>query len=209
MLDVIREPRGEQAEAGGNGSAGAQRSPDAAGAASAVRAADGLDRLGARRATAAGSQSLQAVILPKTAKAQAPAQGGPGSSRPVPRRPVLGNRPGPVRPRLSTWSEVATAADRVKDADRRADRYAVEIHKKWAISLACISFVHRRHRDGAPVPPGRHRAGDRGRARGILHPLRGPHGRGEPGRPGPRIALGRDVDVQHRADGRWAPGLAG
>jgi lipopolysaccharide export system permease protein len=43
--------------------------------------------------------------------------------------------------RLSSWSEVATAADRVREADRRADRYAVEVHKKWAISLACISFV--------------------------------------------------------------------
>ena len=31
--------------------------------------------------------------------------------------------------------------DRIQDADRRADRYLVEVHKKWAISLACISFV--------------------------------------------------------------------
>jgi lipopolysaccharide export system permease protein len=45
------------------------------------------------------------------------------------------------RVNLSSWSEVATAADRVREADRRADRYAVEVHKKWAISLACISFV--------------------------------------------------------------------
>jgi lipopolysaccharide export system permease protein len=45
------------------------------------------------------------------------------------------------RVRLSSWSEVASATDRVRDADRRADRYAVEVHKKWAISLACISFV--------------------------------------------------------------------
>jgi lipopolysaccharide export system permease protein len=36
---------------------------------------------------------------------------------------------------------VATAADRVREADRRADRYAVEVHKKWAISMACITFV--------------------------------------------------------------------
>jgi lipopolysaccharide export system permease protein len=42
---------------------------------------------------------------------------------------------------LSNWSAVATAADRVREADRRADRYAVEVHKKWAISLACITFV--------------------------------------------------------------------
>jgi lipopolysaccharide export system permease protein len=43
--------------------------------------------------------------------------------------------------RLSNWSEVATAADRVREADRRADRYQVEVHKKWAISMACITFV--------------------------------------------------------------------
>jgi lipopolysaccharide export system permease protein len=78
-------------------------------------------------------ESLQAIFLPGTVEAQAPAQTKP--------------RPAPVqtaprsRVRLSNWSEVATAADRVREADRRADRYAVEVHKKWAISLACISFV--------------------------------------------------------------------
>jgi lipopolysaccharide export system permease protein len=36
---------------------------------------------------------------------------------------------------------VATAADRAKDADQRADRFAVEVHKKWSISFACVSFV--------------------------------------------------------------------
>jgi len=29
----------------------------------------------------------------------------------------------------------------VREADRKADRYEVEVHKKWAISLACVSFV--------------------------------------------------------------------
>ena len=41
----------------------------------------------------------------------------------------------------SNWAQVATAADRATDADRRADRFAVEVHKKWAISFACVSFV--------------------------------------------------------------------
>ena len=36
---------------------------------------------------------------------------------------------------------MATAADRAKDADRRADRFEVEVHKKWSISFACVSFV--------------------------------------------------------------------
>jgi lipopolysaccharide export system permease protein len=44
-------------------------------------------------------------------------------------------------PRLSARAEVSLALDRAKDADLRADRYMVEVHKKWAISLACVSFV--------------------------------------------------------------------
>jgi lipopolysaccharide export system permease protein len=80
-------------------------------------------------------QSLETLVLPKTAKAQTGAQTTAQS-----RAPRLPGAPTP-RVRLSSWSEVAMAADRVREADRRADRYAVEVHKKWAISLACISFV--------------------------------------------------------------------
>jgi lipopolysaccharide export system permease protein len=116
-------------------------------------------------------ESLQALILPKTADAQGTAQGKPpkptlpqGTARRTPAQPAPARAappgqpkpaplqaaqsklptisPGPTpRVRLSTWSDVATAADRVREADRRADRYSVEVHKKWAISLACISFV--------------------------------------------------------------------
>jgi lipopolysaccharide export system permease protein len=42
---------------------------------------------------------------------------------------------------LSNWSLTATAVDRGDDASRRADRFWVEVHKKWAISFACMSFV--------------------------------------------------------------------
>jgi len=76
-------------------------------------------------------QPLQKLLLPKTVQAQAPAQGRPQSRAAAPR----------PRVKLSNWSEVASADDRVLEADRRADRYAVEVHKKWAISLACVSFV--------------------------------------------------------------------
>ena len=89
-------------------------------------------------------KSFENLVLPKTAKAQFSAQrAAPAQSRaqaPVPKKPAL--RPAsPPRVKLSSWSEVTSAADRVREADRRADRYAVEVHKKWAISLACISFV--------------------------------------------------------------------
>lgn len=90
-------------------------------------------------------ESLERAVLPKTAKAQTPAQAKTAKVQtPVPARAVNPKLPVPAaqaRVRLSSWSEVASAADRVREADRRADRYEVEVHKKWAISLACVSFV--------------------------------------------------------------------
>ena len=156
-------------------------------------------------------ESLEHLVLPKTAEAQGPAQGAqeaaerggaeaqgqdtvrrpagarpkasaprelPGQGKPAvrDRRPAAGKapptalpgqhpvpggarlreegpKPGgprPVRPppnprgsgpTLSNWSLTATAVDRGDDATRRADRFWVEVHKKWAISFACMSFV--------------------------------------------------------------------
>jgi lipopolysaccharide export system permease protein len=63
--------------------------------------------------------------------------GGPAKAPPALNYP----KPAAGRLSLSNWAQVATAADRAKDADRRADRFLVEVHKKWAISMACISFV--------------------------------------------------------------------
>jgi lipopolysaccharide export system permease protein len=92
-------------------------------------------------------ESVERTLLPKTAEAQSPAQAvRPQVTRPQVPRPPVG--PPPLRlpaprdrPQLSNWSQVATAVDRIQDSGRRADRYLVEVHKKWAISLACISFV--------------------------------------------------------------------
>ncbi len=98
-------------------------------------------------------ESVQTLVLPKTAQAQVRAQGV--AAQGVPAQGVPAPAPGPklvpkktfqppagaLRLQLSNWSQVATAIDRVEDADHRADRYEVEVHKKWAISLACISFV--------------------------------------------------------------------
>jgi lipopolysaccharide export system permease protein len=63
--------------------------------------------------------------------------GGPAKAPPALTYP----KPAAGRPHLSNWAQVATAGDRATDADRRADRFLVEVHKKWAISMACISFV--------------------------------------------------------------------
>jgi len=78
----------------------------------------------ARRAVPAGRSAPAVRIPPATPTA--------------PARPF--QNPGP-RLQLTNWSQVASAIDRAVDADRRGDRYAVEVHKKWAISMACISFV--------------------------------------------------------------------
>jgi lipopolysaccharide export system permease protein len=95
------------------------------------------------------------------ASGQVPAPGQEPAKRVKP-RPPLGPKQIPTRPtvrkappalnyprpqpaagriQLSNWAQVAAAADRATDADRRADRFLVEVHKKWAISMACISFV--------------------------------------------------------------------
>jgi lipopolysaccharide export system permease protein len=86
-------------------------------------------------------ESVQGVVLPKTASAQTRAQESPNAgpadpaTEPARRRRVA---PGPA---LSNWSLTATAVDRAQDSERRAARFAVEVHKKWSISFACISFV--------------------------------------------------------------------
>jgi lipopolysaccharide export system permease protein len=42
---------------------------------------------------------------------------------------------------ISTWSEVSSARDEIKSSGLRADQYLVEVHKKWAISVACLVFA--------------------------------------------------------------------
>ena len=107
----------------------------------------------------------------------------PPRSRTLPLKPRVPSSVPAQGPGSPAGPRSTSAVDRVREADRRADRYAVEVHKKWAISLACVSFVIVGHRDGAAVSPGGDRPGDRGRARGLLHSLRRPYRRREPGRP--------------------------
>ena len=142
MLDVIREARRQQEEAR------EERSNLVANDLRVLLNLPPIASTPVRASSAAPGycswlKSFQSLILPKTAKAQSSAQQAApkkpqSAARPV--RPAVRPPAGP-KVRLSSWSEVASAADRVKEADRRADRYAVEVHKKWAISLACMSFV--------------------------------------------------------------------
>ena len=138
MLNVVRDARREQAEA---------RQDRAELILRDLRTMLALPALPPRRPAPPDSarhgycnwlRSVQSLMLPGTAEAQAPAQVHAPAQVPRPKLPQISTRP---KLRLSNWSEVATAADRVREADRRADRYQVEVHKKWAISMACITFV--------------------------------------------------------------------
>lgn len=100
---------------------------------------------------------------PKVAPKPAPAKPVPGRTtavipdmpvtqplQGVPARPgVLSSIP-PVQdtathqrpePRVTNWAEVSSARDEVKTSTSRADQYLVEVHKKWAISVACLVFA--------------------------------------------------------------------
>ncbi|HEY5941162.1 MAG TPA: LptF/LptG family permease, partial [Gemmatimonadales bacterium] len=132
MLAVVREAKQEQVEAR------RERAELVVHDLRALLALPPIPRLPAVKSdsTAGGYcnwfKSVQELLLPGTVEAQAPAQ-GPSPKLPLP--------PARAKVPLSNWSEVASAADRVREADRRADRFAVEVHKKWAISMACITFV--------------------------------------------------------------------
>jgi lipopolysaccharide export system permease protein len=86
-------------------------------------------------------QSVQQLFLPKTAEAQGAAQAASRAAAQARGRIPPPGAGGLRAPPLSNWSLTATALDRGRDAERRAARYAVEVHKKWAISMACMSFV--------------------------------------------------------------------
>jgi lipopolysaccharide export system permease protein len=133
MLEVIRDAKQQQEEARQDRSSLVENDLRALLSLPPVFSAAVTSVDSTRQGYCGWVKSLQDFILPKTAKAQSPAQ---ADTVKLPPRP-----PRQPRVRLSSWSEVVTAADRVREADRRADRYAVEVHKKWSISMACISFV--------------------------------------------------------------------
>lgn len=61
--------------------------------------------------------------------------GGPVSEGSIPVEDV------PPQIQLSTLPEVANATTRAEDADQLAGKYAIEVHKKWSIAVACVVFV--------------------------------------------------------------------
>ncbi len=87
------------------------------------------------------------LLLPRTAEAAEVAQDTlvppkllrpPKEVEPEPVvEPVVADR----QVALVAWSEISAARDVEMVAHRRANAYLVEIHKKWAISVACLAFV--------------------------------------------------------------------
>lgn len=104
-------------------------------------------------------RQLQTVLLPKTAEAQDPAQiearkrrlqgnfrnlPGQDTSRTlaIPLPVTMDTTPVSLENiRLSSYGEVLNLVNRVDDSQKEADRYAIEVHKKWSISVACMVFV--------------------------------------------------------------------
>ncbi len=86
-------------------------------------------------------EAVRTLVVPKTLSAQAATPRGaaaPAAARPQEEARLV---PRQARSGISNWSLTATAVDRMQDAGRRAARFGVEVHKKWSISYACISFV--------------------------------------------------------------------
>jgi lipopolysaccharide export system permease protein len=42
---------------------------------------------------------------------------------------------------LANWGEISAARDEARTSTLRANQYLIEVHKKWAISIACLVFA--------------------------------------------------------------------
>jgi len=79
------------------------------------------------------------LLLPKSAAAQTPVvTQAPGQ---VPAAADSTQVAAPVGAAFSTISELTSARDEEAFAVRDVDQYSVEIHKKFALSVACMNFV--------------------------------------------------------------------
>lgn len=92
------------------------------------------------RLTARGTPDSGAAAQPDAMPSAAP---GPLAGAGPPDGETVGDGQGagmPTRP-LSEYGAVATERDRELSATRRVDKFAVEVHKKWALAAANIPFV--------------------------------------------------------------------
>ncbi|MEO6067245.1 MAG: LptF/LptG family permease [Gemmatimonadales bacterium] len=94
-------------------------------------------------------RAVDGVLTPGTAEAQQRAQRSPllppkGITPPGPdtaARARLHAEVSGATVVLTAWNQIQSAQARIKGTQSRAGVYLVEVHKKWAISAACIVFV--------------------------------------------------------------------
>jgi len=77
-----------------------------------------------------------------TPKLPGPTPAGRRPPRPEPGEGAwAGGSPDRHRVQLAHWGEVSAARDEARTSTLRSNQYLVEVHKKWAISLACLVFA--------------------------------------------------------------------
>lgn len=136
MLEVVRQARQEAHQASRDRSGLVQR--DLRYLAGIPAAPPPPPSTEPRAGYCAWLDALGRLVLPRTAEAQDSAQQpGPGSTLKLPR---ANNR---LRPpaALSTWGEITSTVSTAEFASRRAAQFAVEVHKKWVIAVACLPFA--------------------------------------------------------------------
>jgi hypothetical protein len=116
-----------------------------------------LERLRRTLGTAQPDSSAQAMATEEGGSGRGPVA-APPRKPPLPPPTGAGDRPpvvpltaavtptpappGERRPRqLASWAEISSARDEIKSSSARANQYLVEVHKKWAISVACMVFA--------------------------------------------------------------------
>lgn len=97
-------------------------------------------RPGKLAAQAAGQAAPAGAARGPAERSQAPAPAAPGPAAGY-QAAAPDTAPSGEPPRLAPYAEIGLVSARASDAALQRDRYMVEIHKKWAISLACASFV--------------------------------------------------------------------
>jgi hypothetical protein len=89
-------------------------------------------------------RAIGRALLPEVVEAQPRAPGRQDSSRATPVQVAPGDpgvRPGPIPAVMASLAEAISVRDDAVRARHQANRFAVEIHKKYTISVACFTFV--------------------------------------------------------------------